>query len=195
MPTMEVRRLVTRFESNRKVITPLQSKLDKLQRDYKNSWYKIRTECEKSGHDNVVGKQERVFFSSYHCPYCRKLLFPVRLDCDSWPPDSILDAEYCSYWLNIAESDWPEEKRQMLKKIKAFVKKYFEESGPVESSLKILRAEQASIIEKLQEIFELCDTVLEITSKHQTEMKEQERKYRRANRKMPPFNDPDAFLD
>lgn len=191
MPTMEVRRLVTRFESNRKTITPLQSKLDKLQRDYKNSWYKIRTECEKNGHDNVVGKSEGVFLSQYRCPYCRKLLFPVRLDCDSWPPDGILDAEYCDYWLNIDENAWPEEKRKMLQRIKKLIQKYFEESGPVNSSLKILRAEQASIREKLQEIFKLCDSVLGITAKHEDEMREA----RRANKKAPPFNDPDAFRD
>lgn len=191
MPTQEVRRLVAEFEANRKAIMTLQTKKDKLQRNYKNVWYKIRMECEKVGHDNVVGKQDRIFFAKHFCPYCRKLLFPVRWDCDSWDPDSVLDKEFCSYWLEISENDWPPEKAEMLRRIKLAITNYFREAEPLLTNLQELYGKQSEIRNKLEEIFKLCDSILKVTERYEETI----RRCSRKNKSAPPFNDPDAFRD
>ena len=170
MATMEVRNLVAKFESNRKSIRILQTKKDRLRRDYSNAWNKIRLECEKAGHDNYLN-DNKIFRTKHLCPYCRKQVFPVKWYCDSWTPDSIFDPEYCKYWLDMPVDNWPPLKQDMLKRIKYLISIYFADIKPIQSRLDELHKEQEDIKNKLQEIFKLCDSVLKITEGYEEALK------------------------
>lgn len=166
MPTQEVSMLVAKYESNRKSIRIFQTRRDRLRRDYSNAWNKIRLECEKAGHDKSLN-ESKAFHARHLCPYCRKQIFPTKWYCDSWEPNIIFDADYCKYWLEISEEDWPPLKQNMLKKIKSAITTYFGEIAPVEAKLSELRVEQDEILKKLDEIFKLCDSVLKISANYE----------------------------
>ena len=166
----ELMEMASLFEVNQQVIVSMQKKVDKLRRDYKNAWSKIWAECEKNGHGE---KRMRKKGMNIHgrCPYCRRPLPVVGASFVSWNPDDIFRLEYCQYWLDIDENDWPEEKRDMLKKIKSLLKQYTAEAIPEMKALEELRERQKATRAFFGEIFDICDGVLGIRAEYEAKIK------------------------
>ena len=102
---------------------------------------------------------------SYSCMYCGKQLSEGHSFWEASFPQKIYRKEYLLRWLQTKPEEWPEAKRALLSEIQEGIGEYLNMAEPLQEKLKILTEDQIATRSELCEIFNLCDSVLNITQK------------------------------
>lgn len=168
MLTEEVRKLVEDFESNMEKITSLHRLITVLEKKYRDFWSEIWKECESTQHDALLMTGEescKPGGKSRFCPYCGKKLSQGYSFWEDSFPQKIYRIDYLKQWLQVRPEEWPEEKRELLAKIKDGIGEYLIMSEPLQEHMKILAEEQLSNRAQINEIHALCGEALHHVSK------------------------------
>ena len=97
--------------------------------------------------------------------YCGKQLREGHSFWEASFPQKIYRKEYLMRWLEANPEDWPEDKRGLLAEIKAGIGDYLNMAEPLQEKIKELTEDQIVTRAELSEIFNLCDSVLQITQR------------------------------
>ena len=119
-------------------------------------YQQLKTKCEY---------RKRHRSHSYSCMYCGKQLSEGHSFWEASFPQKIYRKEYLLRWLQTKPEEWPEEKRALLSEIQEGIGEYLNMAEPLQEKLKILTEDQIATRSELCEIFNLCDSVLNITQK------------------------------
>ena len=168
MLTEEVRKLVEDFEANMEKITSLHRLITVLEKKYRDFWSEIWKECEATQHDFATLKEKGTYKAggkSRFCPYCGKKLFQGHSFWEDSFPQKIYRIDYLKCWLLMDPAEWPEEKRELLEKIKEGIGEYLIFAEPLQEQMKILADEQLVNRAQINEIRSLCDEALHHVSK------------------------------
>lgn len=168
MLTEEVRKLVERFEANMEKITGMHRLIIVLEKKYRDFWSEIWKDCEATNHDALLLKEEgsrKVGGKSRFCPYCGKKLAQGHSFWEDSFPQKIYRIDYLKRWLLVEPEEWPEEKRDLLTKIKEGIGEYLIFAEPLQEQMKILADEQLGNRAQIDEIRKMCDEALHHVTK------------------------------
>ena len=168
MLTEEVRKLTERFESNMESITSLHRLITVLERKYRDFWSEIWKECEETHHDALLmtGEESRkAGGKSRFCPYCGKKLSQGHSFWEDSFPQKIYQINYLKRWLLVKPEEWPEEKRELLRKIKEGIGEYLIFAEPLQEQMRVLADEQLGNRAQIDEIRKMCDDALHHVTK------------------------------
>lgn len=168
MLTEEVRKLVERFEANMEKITGMHRLIIVLEKKYRDFWSEIWKDCEATNHDALLPKEEgsrKVGGKSRFCPYCGKKLSQGHSFWEDSFPQKIYRIDYLKRWLLVEPEEWPEEKRDLLTKIKEGIGEYLIFAEPLQEQMKILADEQLGNRAQIDEIRKMCDEALHHVTK------------------------------
>ena len=163
MLATEVRELIERFENNMARITSMHRLITVNEVKYRNFWSEIWKECEATQHDNMLRENDGARNSggkSRFCPYCGKKLFQGHSFWEDSFPQKIYQINYLKRWLLVEPEEWPEEKRELLAKIKEGIGEYLIFAEPLQEQMRILAEEQLANRAQINEIYRMCDEAL-----------------------------------
>ena len=168
MLTEEVRKLTERFESNMESITSLHRLITVLEKKYRDFWSEIWKECEGTQHDALLMTEEesrKAGGKSRFCPYCGKKLSQGHSFWEDSFPQKIYQINYLKRWLMVKPEEWPEEKRELLSKIKEGICEYLIFAEPLQEKMRVLADEQLDNRAQIDEIRKMCDDALHHVTK------------------------------
>lgn len=160
MLSEEVRKLVEHFESNMENITSLHRLITVVEKKYRDFWSGIWKECEASGHDMELRLHEDGRKKRHFCLYCGKKLSETHSFWEDSFPQKIYRLDYLKNWLMTNPEDWPEDKRELLAKIKDGIGEYLNMAEPLQDKMKEYAEDQVETRAELAKIYALCDSVL-----------------------------------
>ena len=167
MLTEEVRNLTERFVANMENITSMHRLVTVVEKKYRDFWSEIWKECEASHHDEFVNKDDsrNSGGKSRFCPYCGKKLTQLLSFLEDSFPQKIYQINYLKRWLLVEPEEWPEEKRELLFKIKEGIGEYLIFAEPLQEKMRILAGEQLGNRAQIDEIRSMCDDALHHVTK------------------------------
>ena len=167
MLTNEVRQLVERFTSNMESITSMHRLITVVEKKYRDFWSEVWKECEFTHHDEFLNGEvsRKAGGKSRFCPYCGKKLSQGHSFWEDSFPQKIYQINYLKRWLLVKPEDWPEEKHELLAKIKEGIGEYLIFAEPLQEQMKILADEQLANRAQINEIKNMCEEALHHVTK------------------------------
>lgn len=165
MLTEEVRKLSERYVANMESITSMHRLIAVLEKKYRNFWSEIWKECEETHHDALDAGNRKTGGKSRFCSYCGKKLSQGHSFWEDSFPQKIYQINYLKRWLLVKPEEWPEEKRELLAKIKEGIGEYLIFAEPLQEHMKILADEQLGNRAQIDEIRQMCDDALHHVTK------------------------------
>lgn len=171
MAVSAVEQLITRYKEITFELRQLEEELKKLKNEHRSFWEQYENQCAQTFHDltpeqikrHKTGKVSRAptiqdlrIMMGYKCPYCRGTVGRHRR-WDEW--DGYVKTSF-NIWLNKDISNWPAYKQSLYMKARKEVEEHFSKAEPLEQHIERLRQAEKQILQDLDTIWHMCDSIL-----------------------------------